>query len=237
MMECINSYRALTPKSPTSEKHRGNPSHCQMCEWPLYSCNLLQMMVFPHLQWPQHPLLWCEAVAPHFIIPGELAVVYSGQPIFQLFLHCIAHLLALQFIIVLSSRLWISWLATRGFVCFLQQRWSVVPLRRARLCELDGSIFIQAHVTSSSNLFTSFQVHGSVNSSVVTSSMKLQIEGSICPICSFIPPMVFLAPMRIIPKAATKRIGGMEHPMTILTSSCCCYVKSWRLKHIWKSLK
>lgn len=84
-----------------------------------------------------------------------------------------------------------------------------------------------------SSLLKSLQVHFAICSNVVTLLMKLWSGGSLCPLCSF----TFLL-LRMISKVAKKRMGEMEHPMSISTSSCCYpVVNSWRLKLIWTSQK
>lgn len=90
-----------------------------------------------------------EVITPNFILPRELAVIYSCQAIRQLFLHCLAHLLDRKIAIAQPPKA----LANIGIFCsplvtevVLS---SLVPFRRERLRDFDSFIFIHTHVQPS----------------------------------------------------------------------------------------
>ncbi len=76
-------------------------------------------------------------------------------------------------------------------------------------------------------------MHGAVCKMVVTSSMCPLSAESLPPDGDLSPLDICLAPMRMISKAATNRIGDIEQPMAILTSNCCHpVIRPLREKHI-----
>lgn len=108
-MDWIGSCRAFAPNSPVSEKHCDSPSHFHPVHaiWDRWGN-------FTHLQWPHHPLVKCEVISPHFILPRKLAVD-SALPCpsaCQTDRHCTT-----------SQGSGSAGCPTGGFAHLLQQRW------------------------------------------------------------------------------------------------------------------